>query len=85
MRQQFARVRKLMVVAAVFVTAGLGVAGGGQSGSPASKIDLDRTGPQIGTRLPDFVLHDQRGQTHSLKSLLGPKGAMIVFFRSADW
>jgi hypothetical protein len=84
MRQQFARVRKLMVVAAVFMTVGLGVAGGGQSGSP-SKIDLGRTGPQIGTRLPDFVLHDQRGQTHSLKSLLGPKGAMIVFFRSADW
>src|SRR5579862_2983166 len=31
-RQQLARVRKLMVVAAVFVTAGLGGAGGGQSG-----------------------------------------------------
>jgi hypothetical protein len=85
MGQQFAHVRNLMMVAAVFVTVGLRLAGAGQSGSPASKIDLERTGPQIGARLPDFVLHDQRGETHSLKSLLGPKGAMIVFFRSADW
>jgi hypothetical protein len=85
MGQQYARVRNLMVVAAVFVTAGLSLASAQQSGSPASKIDLERTGPQIGARLPDFVLRDQRGQTHSLRSLLGPKGAMIVFFRSADW
>ncbi len=84
MGQQRARVRSLMA-AAVVVTAGLSLAGAGQSGSPASKIDLERTGPQIGARLPDFVLRDQRGQTHSLQSLLGPKGAMIVFFRSADW
>jgi peroxiredoxin len=35
--------------------------------------------------LPDFTLRDQNGQPHSLKSLLGPKGALIVFFRSADW
>ena len=83
MAQPFARVRNLVVVAAV--TGAVSLAGAGQSGSPAPKIDLNRTGPQIGTRLPDFVLYDQRGQTHSLKSLLGPKGAMIVFFRSADW
>jgi hypothetical protein len=85
MGQQYARVRNLMMVAAVFVTASFSLAGAQQSGSPASKIDLERTGPQIGARLPDFVLRDQRGQTHSLQSLLGPKGAMIVFFRSADW
>jgi hypothetical protein len=42
-------------------------------------------GPAIGTRLPSFELPDQTGKPHSLKSLLGPKGAVILFYRSADW
>jgi hypothetical protein len=42
-------------------------------------------GPAIGTRLPSFELPDQAGKLHSLKSLLGPKGAVILFYRSADW
>ncbi len=42
-------------------------------------------GPPIGSRMPSFTLRDQNGQTHSLQSLLGPKGAVILFFRSADW
>ena len=51
----------------------------------ATKIDVEHVGPQLGTALPDFTLHDQHGDVHSLESLLGPKGALIVFFRSADW
>jgi peroxiredoxin len=35
--------------------------------------------------MPDFALPGQDGKTHTLKSLLGPKGAVILFFRSADW
>lgn len=86
MVQQIARVRNLIVLAAaVLATTGITQAGGRQSGSPPATIDLDRLGPQIGARLPDFMLRDQRGEAHRLKSLLGPKGAMIVFFRSADW
>jgi hypothetical protein len=42
-------------------------------------------GPAIGSKLPAFDLPDQDGKTHSLASLIGPKGAVIVFFRSADW
>ena len=42
-------------------------------------------GPAIGTQLPSFELPDQAGKLHSLKSLLGPKGAVILFYRSADW
>jgi len=42
-------------------------------------------GPAIGTRLPSFELPDQAGKLHSLKSLLGPEGAVILFYRSADW
>jgi hypothetical protein len=30
-------------------------------------------------------LPDQHGITRSLRSLMGPKGAILVFFRSADW
>lgn len=73
----------------VVLTFGLLVAGAGrarpQSGSPAAKVDVERVGPQVGAALPDFNLRDQHGDVHSLKSLLGPKGALIVFFRSADW
>lgn len=44
-----------------------------------------KTGPEPGTQIPDFALPDQNGQTRTLQSLAGPKGAMLVFFRSADW
>ena len=42
-------------------------------------------GPPLGSKMPGFELRDQDGKPHSLASLLGPKGAVIVFFRSADW
>lgn len=42
-------------------------------------------GPPLGSRMPAFELADQDGKTRSLQSLLGPKGAVILFFRSADW
>jgi peroxiredoxin len=42
-------------------------------------------GPTTGTRFPAFNLPDQNGQLHSLRSLLGPKGALILFYQSADW
>ena len=43
------------------------------------------TGPEAGTKVPEFSLSDQNGQTRSLSSLMGPKGLVLVFFRSADW
>ena len=45
----------------------------------------ENPGPAVGARVPEFSLVDQSGQTHSLKDLSGPKGLMLVFFRSADW
>ena len=42
-------------------------------------------GPPAGAKVPDFSLPDQNGQRHTLSSLMGPKGLMLVFFRSADW
>ncbi len=48
-------------------------------------VDLDTIGPQVGEVAPDFELRDQDGTPRRLSSLLGPKGAMLVFYRSADW
>ena len=42
-------------------------------------------GPQIGHVLPAFSLEDQHGASRDLASLTGPKGLVLVFFRSADW
>ncbi len=65
---------------------GASVSGAGQSASPPrTKIDLSRLGPQVGERVPDFSLKDQNGNTETLQSIMGPKGAMLVFIRSADW
>lgn len=55
-----------------------------QAPAPAV-IDTQRLGPQVGAGVPDFTLQDQFGKTHTLKSLMGPKGLMLVFYRSADW
>ncbi len=49
------------------------------------KIDLSKLGPQVGQQVPDFGLKDQDGNTRNLKSIMGPKGSMLVFVRSADW
>jgi hypothetical protein len=44
-----------------------------------------KTGPDVGQPVPTFSAQDQEGRTQTLKSIMGPKGAMLVFFRSADW
>ncbi len=45
----------------------------------------DHSGPAVGKPVPSFALPDQDGQQRSLQSILGPKGALLVFYRSADW
>lgn len=42
-------------------------------------------GPAIGARIPKFSLADQSGKQQTFDSIKGPKGAVLVFFRSADW
>ena len=56
-----------------------------QSTSDRKPIDVSKLGPQVGERVPDFNLKDQQGKSWTLASIMGPKGAMLVFFRSADW
>ena len=56
-----------------------------QQASPPPLPDVQKLGPQVGDRVPDFTLLDQHGRSRTLTSLMGPKGLMLVFFRSADW
>ena len=43
------------------------------------------SGPNVGQKVPDFALRDQNGTEKTLQSILGPKGTLLVFYRSADW
>jgi AhpC/TSA family len=51
----------------------------------SAQNDALRTGPRVGEKVPDFTLPDQSGREHSLQQLMGPKGLLLVFVRSADW
>lgn len=57
----------------------------GGTSTPAAQPDVQRLGPQVGQRVPDFTLVDQDGRQRSLQSLMGEKGLILVFSRSADW
>ena len=48
-------------------------------------VDVTKLGPQVGEKVPDVSLSDQRGQIRTLASLMGPNGLVLVFSRSADW
>lgn len=45
----------------------------------------DATGPEVGTRLPDFTLASASGSTVSFHEDRGGDKAAVVFFRSAVW
>ena len=61
--------------------------GAGQDGAASSRVQIDVSalGPQVGEQVPDFSLPDQTGRIWTRESIMGPKGAMLVFVRSADW
>lgn len=48
-------------------------------------VNTTLLGPQLGDTVPPFSGSDQFGRTQTLETTLGSKGAMLVFFRSADW
>jgi peroxiredoxin len=56
-----------------------------QNAAARQRVDVAKLGPQVGQRVPDFTLPDQEGRARSLQSIMGPRGAMLVFVRSADW
>lgn len=69
---------RIAPVAAICLTASL-------AAQPRPPIEVARLGPQIGESVPGFSLRDQAGTTRTLQSVMGTRGAMIVFIRSADW
>jgi peroxiredoxin len=75
MRVQGAGFIGLIVTAFVLVFLGLSV--------PAQAQEW---GPRVGAKVPDIgTPADQTGTQRSLSSLMGEKGLVLFFFRSADW
>ena len=69
----------LLAILAVFLLPPL------QAQGTRTPIDVSKLGPQVGERVPDFKLIDQAGREQTLQSIMGRRGAMLVFVRSADW
>jgi hypothetical protein len=46
---------------------------------------LTSIGLEVGQKAPVFSLRDQFDHEQDLESLRGPKGTILLFFRSADW
>ena len=76
--QALMRLRGLVLVAVVCAVAHIGAQ------SPAA-VDTSKIGPAVGASVPPISGVDQFGKTQTLTSIAGPKGAMVVFFRSAAW
>jgi hypothetical protein len=51
----------------------------------AASIELMSIGLALGQRASAFSARDQFGRTQTLDTLKGPKGTVLLFFRSADW
>jgi hypothetical protein len=43
------------------------------------------SGPPVGAKIPAFEGAGQDGRPQTFETIRGPKGAVLVFFRSADW
>lgn len=81
--------RNLATIAAAVVFLGVSLFAAARPTAPtastSTRIDVSKLGPQVGERVPDFNLQDQNGRHQTLSSIMGPRGAMLVFVRSADW
>jgi hypothetical protein len=76
----------LLVAVVLSMSAPQRLIAGGQGAEPVREtIDVSALGPQVGEQIPDFSLPDQTGRIRDLQSIMGPRGAMVVFVRSADW
>lgn len=48
----------------------------------AQPIDI---GPAVGSKIPALAARDPKGAPRTLDTVVGSKGAVLVFFRSARW
>lgn len=77
--------QRQMRILSLFIASGLVAAVTCLAGQAPPTVDTSKIGPQVGATVPAFSGTDQFGQPQSLAAAMGPKGAMLVFFRSADW
>jgi cytochrome oxidase Cu insertion factor (SCO1/SenC/PrrC family) len=74
----------MRIVAGVVLSVAVMV-GAVASAQQTQMVDVTTLGPQVGQKAITFQLPDQQGRTQSLATVAGPKGTMLVFFRSSDW
>lgn len=80
--------RRLIVASAALLLAAISLAAQPPDDSAALRkllADASGVGLPAGASAPPFNLKDQSGHLQNLASLAGPKGLILVFFRSADW
>jgi hypothetical protein len=69
----------------MWLASAIAVSAAGLAAQAPPAVDTSKAGPQVGTVVPPVAGVDQFGQSRTLESSSGPKGTMLVFFRSADW
>jgi hypothetical protein len=73
----------MMLVPSIAIAAGLFTQEPFDTDDP---LDADvRTGVEIGARIPPFRIEDLNGEVWDFEKIKGPKGALLHFYRSADW
>ena len=63
----------------------LAVAAGPAGAQTPGSVDPATLGPQVGSTVPAFSLPDQNGKEQTSRSLMGPRGMMLVFSRATAW
>jgi peroxiredoxin len=81
----FARRILLVSVCGLLGWTHVGVSAQTPAAGSRTKVDVSKLGPQVGEMVPDFRLSDQNGKVWTRASIMGPKGALLLFYRSADW
>jgi hypothetical protein len=56
-----------------------------QEKSPANESAAPSIGLEIGKEAPAFLARDQFDHEQTNETLKGPRGTVLLFFRSADW
>src|SRR5262245_36612259 len=85
MKMRFAQRVWFVGVFGLLTCTGIGALAQAPPASTLTKIDVSKLGPQVGQVVPDFRLSDQNGKFWTRASIMGPKGALLLFYRSADW
>ena len=75
----------MKIGSAVLFFAGVSALLGGQESPSSNPAAPSSVGLEVGQRAPTFALSDQFGQQQSNETLKGSNGAVLLFFRSADW